>query len=161
MTRSTETLRQFTATVRIEVEGQRDERHHYRHKWVTSVTCGELTGGGPNTAAAVDALARELQALASCPEAVQALAMVRARESAARDAITAAAKPDPNAPLFADEEAIECAIVTAGGLNWRAASYEGPVGCGRHRVWMVNLGYLEVYTESLRAVNKPAAAAVG
>ena len=157
MTRYTATTRRTAGVVRLEVTGERDESSSYRHKWVTRLRLGELTAEGPNTREAVDNLADELRALASCPEAVQALAMARAREIAARAVeATPAPKPEP----FERDDAVE---VRVGGAEprWVAGSYDGRYGA-RFRAYVPEFGgYLTVERSYIRAVNSPPPADVG
>lgn len=161
MTRHTEPLRDITATVRIEVDGERDERDSYRHKWVTRVRCGLLRGAGPNTATATTALADELHALAECPEAVEALAMARHRAGVARAAAEAAAKPPPEPEPFAVDEEVEVKTMSGGDPAWHPATFESREGA-RFRVYAHRLGgYLTVERSYIRAVNRPSLAAVG
>ena len=121
MTRHTAPTRKVAARLVLEAAGERDESSGYRHEWVTRLRIGELTAEGPNAREAVDNLAAELLALASCPEAVQALAMFRHRLASARS--VAEAPPKPAAP-FADGEAVEVLIMDA----------HGALGRGRARV---------------------------
>lgn len=73
------TIRRTAGIIRLEATGERDESDPYRHKWVTRLRFGLLSAEGPNTRGAVDRLADELRELASCPEAITALAKVRPR----------------------------------------------------------------------------------
>ena len=161
MTRTTEPLRDITATVRIEVDGERDERDPYRHKWVTRVRCGLLRGSGPNTSTATEALADELRALAECPEAVEALAMARHRAAAARAA--AEAKPVVDAlQVFERDDPVEV-LQLAGDQPgaWLAGEYDAREG-QRHSVWVPSLnGWLVVEDSRVRALNRPSLADVG
>lgn len=77
MTRHTDPIRRTGGVIRLEAAGERDESDPYRHKWVTRLRFGLLSAEGPNTSGAVDRLADELRELASCPEAITALATAR------------------------------------------------------------------------------------
>ena len=155
MTRHTEPLRDITATVRIEVDGERDERDSYRHKWFTRVRCGLLKGAGPNTAAATEALADELRELASCPEAIEALAMARHRAAAARAPET----PKVAAP-YTEGETVEIQLTTDQTLV-PAEFLNSSHGGSLIAVWSERCGSLVIPKERVRAVNRPSLSDVG
>lgn len=157
MTRTTEPITYGRAAVRLEVDSMRDESDPARHKWFTRLRCGDITGAGPNQRTAASNLVDELIALASCPEAVEALAMVRAREASAR---AEAARPAPEPEPFEHDADVE---VRVGGAEprWVAGSYDHRDGA-RFRVWVPEFGgYLTVERSCIRPVNRPSLADVG
>lgn len=158
MTRTSPPQRKVSATLRIDVVGERDESDPYRHKWVTRVSLGELTGAGRNTAEALAELEAEVRSLVSCPEALEALAKARARHTALREA--AAAQPSTK-PTFAQDEAVEVLIETPKGAAWVPGEYDAPEG-SVHSVWVPSIhGWTVVDDARVRAVNRPSLADVG
>ena len=157
MTRHTATTHRTAGVVRLEATGERDESSSYRHKWVTRLRLGELTAEGANTREAVDRLAVELLALASCPEALQALARVRAQQTAAREAPTPAKIPPP----YTEGEMVEIQL-TADPESWVPAEFLNTShGGSLIAVWSERCGSLVVPKERVRAVNRPSLADVG
>lgn len=157
MTWHTEPLRDITATLRIEVDGERDERDPYRHRWVTRLRFGELRGAGANTREAAENLADELRALASCPEAVEALAMVRARAIAAREQPAAArstiASYDPGSTVE---------VRLTSDDVWVEAEYQNVHAGSMHAVWLERSRSTVVLPDDrVRPVNRPSLADVG
>lgn len=159
MTRYTDTIRRTAGIIRLEATGERDESDPYRHKWVTRLRFGLLSTEAPNTRAAIDNLASELRELAECPEAIEALAKVRA---AAREPPAPPAKvPAP----FADGEMVEVLLL---GLQhdqdetWAAAEFLNTShGGSLIAVWSERFGSLVVPKGRVRAVNRSSLADVG
>ena len=156
MTRYTDTIRRTAGIIRLEATGERDESDPYRHKWVTRLRFGLLSAEGPNTRGAVDRLADELRELASCPEAISALAKVRHRAAAARAPET----PKVAAP-YAENEMVEIQL-TADPTSWVPAEYLNTShGGSLIAVWSERCGSLVVPKERVRAVNRPSLSDVG
>ena len=160
MTRHTAPTRKVAARLVLEAAGERDESSGYRHEWVTRLRIGELTAEGPNAREAVDNLAAELLALASCPEAVQALAMFRHRLASARSVAEAPPKPKAPAP-YADGEAVEIQL-TADPDSWVPAEFLNTSHGGLLiEVWHERCGCLVLSPDRVRAVKRPSLADVG
>ena len=156
MTRYTDTIRRTAGIIRLEATGERDESDPYRHKWVTRLRFGLLSAEGPNTRGAVDRLADELRELASCPEAISALAKVRAQQVAERE-LPAPAKA---AAPFADGETVEIQLTT--DPTWVPAEFLNAAhGGSLIAVWSERCGSLVIPKERVRAVNRPSLADVG
>lgn len=157
MTRHTAPTRNVVARLSLEATGERDESSSYRHKWVTRLRLGELTAEGPNAREAADNLAAELLALASCPEAIEALAMFRLRLHAAREA----PKPEKVPPPYAEGEAVELRLA-ADPDAWVPAEFLSSSHNGSlFAVWSERFGTLTVPPDRVRAVNRPSLADVG
>mgnify|MGYP003418108887 FL=1 len=122
----------------------------------TRLRFGLLSAEGPNTRGAVDRLADELRELASCPEAISALAKVRHRAAAARAPET----PKVAAP-YAENEMVEIQL-TADPTSWVPAEYLNTShGGSLIAVWSERCGSLVVPKERVRAVNRPSLSDVG
>ena len=158
MARHTAPTRRTTGTLRLEAAGERDESDPHRHKWVTRLRFGLLSAEGPNTRGAVEYLEAELRALASCPEAIEALARVRALAIVAREATE---KPAPKMQVFEREQAVEILAFTGRGDEWILGEYDAPEG-NEHSVWLPqHQGWKLVPDNCIRAVNRPSLADVG
>ena len=154
MTRYTDTIRRTAGIIRLEAAGERDESDPYRHKWVTRLRFGLLSAEGPNTRGAVDRLADELRELASCPEAISALAMVRHRAAA-----RAPETPKVAAP-YAEGETVEIQLTT--DPTWVPAEFLNTShGGSLIAVWSERFGSLVIPKERVRAVNRPSLSDVG
>lgn len=173
MTRYTDTIRRTAGIIRLEATGERDESDPYRHKWVTRLRFGLLSAEGPNTRGAVEYLEAELRALASCSEAIEALAQARARKMAETRA--AEVKPVDRQQKFERDDRVEVFylghdIVTpdsgkpvgeAPAGVWLSGEYDAREG-QRHSVWVHSLnGWVVVEDHRVRAVNRPSLADVG
>ena len=159
MTRYTDTIRRTAGTIRLEATGERDESDPYRHKWVTRLRFGLLSAEGPNTRGAVDRLADELRELASCPEAISALAKVRAQQVAERELPVPVKAPAP----FTDGEMVEVLLgIGEDQTKWVSAEFLNTShGGSLIAVWSERFGSLVVPKERVRAVNRPSLADVG
>ena len=159
MTRYTDTIRRTAGTIRLEATGERDESDPYRHKWVTRLRFGLLSAEGPNTRGAVDRLADELRELASCPEAITALAKVRAQQVAERELPVPVKAPAP----FTDGEMVEVLLgIGEDQTKWVSAEFLNTShGGSLIAVWSERFGSLVVPKERVRAVNRPSLADVG
>ena len=153
MTRHTAPTRRTTGTLRLEAAGERDESDPHRHKWVTRLRFGLLSAEGPNTRGAVEYLEVELRALASCPEAIEALARARARLAVVREP-PAAPPAKPPAP-FADGEMVEVQ------LRLHDEFLNTSHGGSLIAVWSERCGSLVVPKERVRTMNRPSLADVG
>ena len=159
MTRHTAPTRRTTGTLRLEAAGERDESDPHRHKWVTRLRFGLLSAEGPNTRGAVEYLEVELRALASCPEAIEALARARARLAVVREP-PAAPPAKPPAP-FADGEMVEVQL-RLHDETWVAAEFLNTShGGSLIAVWSERCGSLVVPKERVRTMNRPSLADVG
>lgn len=158
MTRHTAPTRNVVARLSLEATGERDESSSYRHKWVTRLRLGELTAEGPNAREAADNLAAELLALASCPEAIEALAMFRMRLHAARET----PKPEKAPAPYAGGEVVELRLSPADLDVWVPAEFLSSSHNGSlFAVWSERFGTLTVPPDRVRAVNRPSLADVG
>ena len=159
MTRYTDTIRRTAGIIRLEATGERDESDPYRHKWVTRLRFGLLSAEGPNTRGAVDRLADELRELASCPEAISALAKVRAQQVAERELPVPVKAPAP----FTDGEMVEVLLgIGEDQTKWVSAEFLNTShGGSLIAVWSERFGSLVVPKERVRAVNRPSLADVG
>jgi len=154
VTRYTDTHRRTGGVIRLEATGERDESDSHRHKWVTRLRFGLLSSEGPNTRGAVEYLEAELRELASCPEAIEALARVRAQRMA--DMRAAEARPPEPEPFEPDQD-VEVRVSD----GWFPATFERREG-PRFRVWVPHFGgYLTVERSYVRAVNRPSLGDVG
>ncbi len=160
MTRHTDPIRRTSGMIRLEATGERDESDPYRLEWVTRLRFGLLSAEGPNTRGAVEYLEAELRALASCPEAIEALA--RVREQTAR-ANRHPPEPPARAPApFAAGEMVEVMLLHPHVETWVEAEFlNASHGGSLYAVWSERCGSLVVPKERVRAVNRPSLADVG
>ena len=158
MTRTSPPRRKVSATLRIEVVGERDESDSYRHKWSTTLRLGLLSASGPNLAAAREALEAELLALASSDAATTALSVERARFGQAREDELATTRP---APVLKYEVGATVEVRLAHADVWSEAEYLSSLhGDAMHAVWSERFGTLECPDERVRPVNRAQAQAV-